>query len=63
MVRHEAWLFNPLWVTQDPLCSVYVQMKSSDAEASKCHLKFSSRMIIFIKLLYLSSVISLKWQW
>jgi len=26
-------------------------------------LKFSSRMIIFIKLVYLSSVISLKWQW
>jgi len=31
-------------------------MKSSDAKASKCHLKFSSRMIIFIKLVYLSSV-------
>jgi len=29
---------------------------------SKCHLKFSSKMIIFIKLVYLSSVISLKWQ-
>jgi len=28
-------------------------MKSSDAKASKCHLKFSSRMIIFIKLVYL----------
>jgi len=38
-------------------------MKSSDAKASKCHLKFSSRMIIFIKIVYLSSVISLKWQW
>jgi len=37
-------------------------MKSSDAKASKCHLKFSSRMIIFIKLVYLSSVISLKLQ-
>jgi len=37
-------------------------MKSSDAKDSKCHLKFSSRMIIFIKLVYLSSVISLKWQ-
>jgi len=24
-------------------------LKSSDAKASKCHLKFSSRMIIFIK--------------
>jgi len=35
---------------------------SSDAKASKCHLKFSSRMVIFIKLVYLSSVISLKWQ-
>jgi len=39
-----------------------LHMKSSDAKASKCHLKFSSRMIIFIKLVYLSSVISLKWQ-
>jgi len=30
-------------------------MKSSeDAKASKCHLKFSSKMIIFIKLVYLS---------
>jgi len=37
-------------------------MKSSDAKASKCHLKFSSKMTIFIKLVYLSSVISLKWQ-
>jgi len=37
-------------------------MKSSDAKASKCHLKFSSRMIILIKLVYLSAVISLKWQ-
>jgi len=34
-------------------------MKSSDTKASKCHLKFSSKMIIFIKLVYLSSVISL----
>jgi len=38
------------------------QMKSSDAKASKCHLKFSSLMMIFIKLVHLSSVISLKWQ-
>jgi len=37
-------------------------MKSSDAKASKCHFKFSSRMIIFIKLVYLSSAISLKLQ-
>jgi len=37
-------------------------MKSSDAKASKCHLKFSSKMIIFIKLIYSSSVISLKYQ-
>jgi len=37
-------------------------MKSSDAKASKCHLTFSSKIIIFIKLVYLSSVISLKWQ-
>jgi len=35
-------------------------MKSSDAKASKCHLKFSSRMTIFNKLVHLSSVISLK---
>jgi len=35
-------------------------MKSSDAKASKCHMKFSSRMIIFNQLVYLSSVISLK---
>jgi len=34
-------------------------MKSSDAKASKCHLKSSSLMMIFIKLVYLSSVISL----
>jgi len=31
-------------------CSLLHYMKSSDAKASKCHLKFSSRMIIFIKL-------------
>jgi len=37
-----------------------IYMKSSDAKASKCHWKLSSRMIIFIKLLYLSLVISLK---
>jgi len=44
------------------VCVYNIYMKSSDAKASKCHLKFSSKMIIFIKLLYLSSVISLKWQ-
>jgi len=44
------------------LDDVHLHMKSSDAKASKCHLKFSFRMIIFIKLVYLSSVISLKWQ-
>jgi len=37
-------------------------LKSSDAKASKCHLKISSLIMIFIKLVYLSSVISLKWQ-
>jgi len=37
-----------------------LHMKSSDAKASKCHLKFSSLMMIFIKLIYLCSVISLK---
>jgi len=36
------------------------QMKSSDAKASKCHLKFSSLRMIFVELVYLSSVISLK---
>jgi len=40
--------------------SVWFYMKSSDAKPSKCHLKFSSLMMIFIKLVYLSSVISLK---
>jgi len=40
----------------------HIHMKSSDAKASKCHLKFPSRMVIFIKLVYLSSVISLKLQ-
>jgi len=35
-------------------------LKSSDAKASKCHLKFSSLIMIFVKLVYLSSVISLK---
>jgi len=39
---------------------MYIHMKSSDAKASKCHLKFSSKLTIFIKLVYLSSVISLK---
>jgi len=39
---------------------LYVYMKSSDAKPSKCHLKFSSKMTIFIKLAYLSPVISLK---
>jgi len=40
----------------------HLHVKSSDAKASKCHLKFSSLMMIFIKLVYLSSVNSLKWQ-
>jgi len=30
-------------------------MKSSDAKTSKCHLKFSSKMTIFTKLVFLSS--------
>jgi len=42
------------------LCSSRLHLKSSDAKASKCHLKFSSLMMIFLKLVYLSSVISLK---
>jgi len=37
-----------------------VDMKSSDAKASKCHLKFSSLVMIFIKLVYFISLISLK---
>ncbi len=37
--------------------SIYLYMKSSDAKASKCHLNFSSNMSIFIRLLYLCSVI------
>jgi len=41
---------------------IRLYMKSSDAKASKCHLKFSSLMMMLIKLVYLSSVISLKWQ-
>jgi len=39
---------------------IILYMKSSDAKASKRHLKFSSKMTIFIKLVYLSTVISLK---
>jgi len=39
---------------------LHINMKSSDAKASKCHLNFSSKMTIFIKLVYLSSIISLK---
>jgi len=46
----------------NPNFDSWLQMKSSDAKASKCHLKFSSGMIIFIKLVYISSVISLKWR-
>ncbi len=37
-------------------------MRSSDAKASKCRLKFSSKMCIFPTLLCLGSVISLQWQ-
>jgi len=48
---------------QDGFISVVVvgvyRMKGSDAKSSKGHLKISSRMNIFIKLVYLSSVISL----
>jgi len=44
----------------DIVVYIVVYMKSSDAKASKCHLKFSSKMTIFIMLVYLSSVISLK---
>jgi len=42
-------------------CQISIKInESSDAKASKCHLKFSSRMLIFIELVDLSSVISLK---
>jgi len=41
-------------------CGIGKHVKSSDAKASKCHLKFSSLKMIFINLVYLSSVISLK---
>ncbi len=34
-------------------------VKSSDAKASKCHLKCSSKISIFIRLLCVGSVISL----
>jgi len=47
---------------ENTVFSPNIYMKSSDAKASKCHLKFSSRMIIFNKLVYFTSVISLKWQ-
>jgi len=58
----EKYLFQSLTSSQafNSFQGEYIYMKSSDAKASKCHLKFSSRMIIFIKLVYLSSVISLK---
>jgi len=39
------------------ISNILKYMKSSDAKASKCHLKFSSLMMIFIKLVYLSSVL------
>ncbi len=42
---------------QKELLCVY--MKSSDAKASKCRLKFSSKISIFISLLCVGSVISL----
>jgi len=57
---NEQNLYFFTFVTDPTLLNRY--MKSSDAKASKCHLKFSSRMIIFTNLVYLSSVISLKWQ-
>jgi len=41
-----------------------VYMKSSDGKASKCHSKFSSLMMIFIKLVYhchLSEITELKY--
>ncbi len=41
------------------LCKLNVYLKSSDAKASKCRLKFSSKISIFIRLLCLGSVILL----
>jgi len=59
MQNKSLFLYNILYV--GALCIV-IYMKGSDAKASKCHLKFSSLMMIFVKPVYLSSVISLKWQ-
>jgi len=50
------------WSNDADITGIQLHLKSSDAKASKCHLKFSSLMMIFIKLVYLSSVISLKRQ-
>jgi len=55
-VYHKLWFDIQQFMSQ---IDIFYYMKSSDAKASKCHLKFSSRMIIFIKLVL---VISLKWQ-
>jgi len=54
--------FFPFFKKKSTLLLKYILkcMKSSDAKASKCHLKFSSLMMIFIELVYLSSVILLK---
>jgi len=43
-------------MTDLTLTSLAYNMKTSDAKASKFHLKCSSRMIIFIKLVSLCSV-------
>jgi len=53
-------IINIIIIKYNSFETVLMHMKSSDAKASKCHLKFFSLMTIFIKLVYLSSVISLK---
>jgi len=42
------------------LCIIILYMKSSDAKASKCHLKFPSLMMIFFLSNLYITVISLK---
>jgi len=39
--------------TEDKIRFAYIYMKSSDAKASKCHLKCSSKIIIFLSSLYI----------
>ncbi len=56
MFRHFNFLF---FFTKKKLLFFCFKMKTSDAKAFKCHLKFFSKMSIFLRLLCLCSVISL----